>query len=95
MLEIKFDNHSPEAYLVFSLTFPFIKHESVDELDNLDDSLVNNQYDMYRCADICLNILKKEFIAQNVKIPDHYEAAHLIIMSRLLEEREKIKQLNK
>lgn len=95
MLEIKFDNHSPEAYLVFSLTFPFIKNESLDELDNLNNSIVNNQYDMYRCANICLNILQKEFHAQNLQTPDYYEAAHLIIMSRLLEEREKIKQLNK
>lgn len=93
MIEIKFDNHSPEAYLVFALSFPFIKDDTVDDLDDLNGSIVNNQYDMYRCADVCMNILKTEMNKHHMQIPDYYESAHLIIINRLLEE--KNKQLNK
>ena len=76
------DNHSPAAYLVFNLTFPFMKHDlSQDELDPITDSKLN----MYRSAEITMNMLKQEFTKLGIKYPDHYDEAHEHITKQILE----------
>jgi hypothetical protein len=75
------DNHSPAAYLVFNLTFPFMKHDlSDDELN----PITSNELDMYRCAEITMDVLKQEFINQGVKHPDYYDEAHQHIIEKIL-----------
>ena len=92
MIEIEYDSNSPEAYLVFNLCFPFIKHD-IDE--DFDDCVAKDKYDMYRCASICMDVIKAEMHKHHVKVPEYYETAHMMIMSRLLDEKQKRKQLNK
>lgn len=84
-----YDRNSPEAHLLFDLCFPFMRH------DDDGNSIVNNDYDMYRCADITISMLKSEMYKHNMPIPEHYEKAHLIITYKLLEKQGLIKQLNK
>jgi hypothetical protein len=75
------DNNSPAAYLVFDLTFPFMKDDlSCDELN----PTINNQLDMYRCAEITMNILKQEFANQGVKHPEYYDIAREYIVEKIL-----------
>lgn len=86
---IEYDNNSKEAHLVFDLCFPFMKH------DEDGNAIVNNDYNMYQCADIAINLIKTEMHRHNMPIPEHYEKAHLIITYKLLEKQGLIKQLNK
>jgi hypothetical protein len=76
------DNHSPAAYLVFNLTFPFMKHDlSDDELN----PITSNELDTYRCAEITIDILKQEFANHGVKLPEYYDEAHQHIVEQILE----------
>jgi hypothetical protein len=75
------DNHSPAAYLLFNLTFPFIKHDlSDDELN----PITSNNLDMFRCAEITMDLLKQEFVNQGIKHPDYYDEAHQHIIEQIL-----------
>ena len=74
---LEFDRHSPESYLVFDLTFPFIK------LDLNGNSLVNSEIEAYKCAEIIIDKLKMEFYKNGHDIPEYFEKAHLIIVSKL------------
>jgi hypothetical protein len=76
------DNNSPAAYLVFNLTFPFMKDDLTDEELN---PITSNNLDMYRCAEITMNLLKQEFANQGVKHPEYYDEAHEHIIEQILE----------
>jgi hypothetical protein len=76
------DYHSPAAFLVFDLTFPFMRHDlSDDELN----PITSNELDTYRCAEITINKLKMEFARVGLEHPDYYDEAHQHIIERLLE----------
>jgi hypothetical protein len=82
------DYHSSAAFLVFNLTFPFMKHDlSQDELN----PITSNELDTYRCAEITINTLKREFSNQGVKCPDYYDEAHQYIVDKILELKENLK----
>jgi len=82
------DYNSPASYLVFKLTFPFMKHDlSNDDLN----PITSNKLDMYRSAEITINALKSEFANQGMKCPDYYDEAHEYIINKILELKQNLK----
>jgi hypothetical protein len=70
---IDLDHTSPEAYLVFEVTFPFRQH---DLSDDTIKPITDNKLYAYKCGLIVLDKIILEFSKLNVEIPDHYHRAY-------------------